>query len=247
MGNTQLFVQAKTGDPTVNYTAQQVRRLFDAMYPIEGVLGNGHLKVAQRAAGANMSVDVAPGGCVVECDWVANGGTYLEFEDTVVNVTIPAAPSSGSRTHMIVEQARDPQIDGQSLYSGAPLCIPDTGSGAVLPKSAYLLATVTVNHGDASVLNAAITDMRTQASGPPPDAVVPVSYNASPAGRIQVPHGLDSRPRFADLTLDSQNNTYKEYLVSIASDVVTWELRSTATGSLAAAGQTITGTMYVRR
>jgi hypothetical protein len=196
MANTQLWVQAKTNDPAINYNAQQLRQMFTAMYPIEGVLGTGHLKVTQRAAGANMSVDVAPGGCVVVCDRLASGGNYLEFEDATVNVSIPTAPPSGSRTHLIVEQARDPQIDGQALYPGAPICIPDTGSGAAQPQSSYLLAKVTVAAGQASVVNSMITDMRNQASGPP-DSVQsdgPQPYVTSDSGRVTISHGLGVRP-----------------------------------------------------
>lgn len=196
MSNITLFLQAKTGDPAVQYNAVDVRRFIASTYPIEGVLGTGQLKVTQRAAGANMSVDVAAGGCVVQCDTVTNGGSYLEYETTSVNVPIPAAPASGTRTHLIVEQVYDPQSDGSTLGYAAskPICVADTGSGATLPPSAYLLAQVTVTHGQASVTNDNITDMRNQASGPPAYDRGNFSDQLSTAGRVTVDHDLGVVP-----------------------------------------------------
>lgn len=249
MANTTLWLQAKTGDTPPAYTGIMDRKVIGSMYPIEGVLGVGQLKVTQRAAGDNLTVDIAPGGAVVKCDTIVNGGSYLTFEDATVNLSIPAAPSSGSRTHKIYERIVDPQADGSTAGYNAsgPFVSQDTGSGAPDVQSAYLLATVTVTHGQASVVNSMITDMRNQASGPAPDEVVGVNEQTSVNGRITVPHDLGSQPSFASLTLDSNNNTYKEYLVSKASDVVTWELRATDTKALAHEGQTITGQMLVRR
>lgn len=238
MTNTQLFIQAKTNDPEIEYTALQVRKMIAAIYPIEGVLGNGHLKVSQRAAGANMSVDVAIGGCVVQCDTVTNGGSYLEFEDAVVNVSIPAAPSSGSRTHLIVEQARDPQVDGQSSYQAGPICVPDTGSGAQIPPSANLLAQVTVTAGQASVTNANITDMRNQASGQPPYDRGNFSGPLSPAGRVIVDHDLGVSP--AEIVFGpGSNGRYLLNVIDRDADSFTVECTNPQTGSTGASGQSV--------
>lgn len=206
MGNTTLWIQAKTGDTPPQYTGVLDRKLISATYPIEGVLGTGQLKVTQRAAGANMSVDVASGGCVVQCDTVANGGSYLTFEDATVNLTIPAAPASGTRTHFIYEKIADPQSDGGSSYVSGPFVSQDAGSGAPVVPSAYLLATVAVAHGQASVVTANITDMRNQASGPVKETDGVTSDNLSGAGRITVSHGLGVRPGNIQITMAGGGN-----------------------------------------
>lgn len=166
MSNTALWIQAKPGDAEVSYAPAMDRQLFAVTFPAPGVIGRNDLAVSPRAEGANMSVDVAPGTAIVECDTTANGGSYLCAEPVKVNVPIPAAPSSGSRTHLIVMQARDPQGDAGSNYLSAPICVPDTGGGATLPNSAELLAKVTVIAGKAAVTADMIADARARAASP---------------------------------------------------------------------------------
>lgn len=240
MSNIILFLQAKSGDPQVNYNAVDVRRFIASTYPIEGVLGNGQLKVTQRGAGANMSVDVAAGGCVVQCDYVTNGGSYLLYETTTVNVTVPSPPSSGSRTHLIVEQVVDPQSDGSTggYNLSGPQLVEDTGSGATLPKSAYLLAQVSVTAGQASVTNANITDMRNQASGPPPETKGKFSGTLSGAGRLYIPHNMDTTPSDAQIT-QWAGNAYIPQLVDILSTQIVVQFVG-QNGQLGASGQPVT-------
>jgi hypothetical protein len=196
MSNTTRWLQAPTGGTVQTYSGVMDRLLIGSIWPTEGILGLGHLKVAQRAAGANMSVDVAAGSAAITNDWVSNGGAYHTNESATVNVAIPAAPASGTRTHIIVEQINDPQSDGGTNYVSAPACIADTGSGQpATPKSALLLATVSVAAGTASITNALITDKRNLASGIP-DSVGQMGYSdtLTSAGRVTVSHGLGSKP-----------------------------------------------------
>ena len=248
MTSTTLIIQAAGTDTPIQETALAFRNFVKSIWPQEGVLGTGHLKVTQRATGANMTVDVAAGSCTVYCDTIANGGAYHIREDALTNVTIPGAPGSGTRTHLIVEQARDKQSQGSDPdYNSKPICVQDTGSGATLPPSALLLATVTVSAGQASVLNANITDLRVQAAGQPPSASGPFSGTTSGAGRIQIAHGMDVRPSTAFVMLSSAGNSYKEYVVSIASDVITVEFRALDTGDIASSGQAVAGYWHADR
>lgn len=196
MTNTTRWLQAPTGGTVQTYTGVMDRLLIGSIWPTEGILGIGHLKVSQRAAGANMSVDVAAGSAAISNDWVSNGGAYHTNESSTVNVTVPAAPPSGTRTHIIVEQINDPQSDGGTNYVSAPICVADTGSGQpATPKSALLLATVTVAAGNASVTNAMITDKRALASNIPASiGMMGYSDTLSAAGRVTVSHGLGSKP-----------------------------------------------------
>lgn len=165
MANTTMWLAAATGDDPNNidalkYTGIKLRQLDAAVYKTEGVLSRSALRVTERAIGANMSVDVAPGGALIDCDSIPNGGRYFSAEDAVVNVPVPVAPGSGTRTHLVVERVFDKAIIGGSEYGGRPFLVEDTGSGATVPGSALLLASISVAAGQPSVQNSNITGAR---------------------------------------------------------------------------------------
>lgn len=157
----QPFVlQPKTGDAEIDYTSTDWRQFVSGIWPTEGVLSNMALLVSPRAAGANLSVDVASGKAVVNCDTATPAGKYFVVSTAVVNVSLPAAPPSGTRTHYIVAQVNDAQNDGGSAYSWTPAVAADTGSGATVPSSALKLAEVTVAHGQSTVTATNLLDSR---------------------------------------------------------------------------------------
>lgn len=241
MTNTTRWLQAPTGGTVQTYTGVMDRLLIASIWPNEGVLGNGHLKVTQRAAGANMSVDVAPGSAAVTNDWISNGGAYHTNESATVNVAIPAAPPSGTRTHLVVEQINDPQSDGGSNYTSTPACIADTGSGATLPKSALQLAQVHVAAGQATVVTANITDTRVQAAGLPAYKTGSTSDTLSGAGRVTVTHGLGATAQQVFIQMTAGGNL--SYVpVILANDDTTFivEFINSTTGALGAGGQPVT-------
>lgn len=147
-----------------DYTATEFRQLATATLRT-GVIDSTDLKVTQRAAGTNMSVDVAAGVGVVAGTDAVGQGVYVCTSTDVVNVTIPDAPSAGnSQITLIVQQVRD---DDQNLgpnkdqvitaVSGTPASSP---TEPTVPASAQVLAKVTVASGTAAVTNAMITERR---------------------------------------------------------------------------------------
>lgn len=162
------FLQART------YSAAQMRQLLASLGLQEGVLAPGDLKVTQRGAGANMSVDVAAGVAFVQGDDVANQGLYRVMNDGVVNVTIGAAHASLPRLDQVVARVYDASVAGVSdvptievvtgtAASGATL---DNRTGAAaLPNGAVRLADVLVAAADSSITNAEIRDRRPWARG----------------------------------------------------------------------------------
>lgn len=155
-----IWMQAGGADPDIDYSAVADRALLAGIWRSEGVIRHGAsgasaLKVSQRAAGANFSVDVAPGYAVIEGDDVSGQGLYMCWSDAIVNVTIPAPPVSGSRTHRIVAQVRDKLHEASwSTYDWSPVLVEDTsGVTPAIPDSAIPLARVTVNAGDVSVVD----------------------------------------------------------------------------------------------
>lgn len=157
-----LWIQPASGTNT--YTGAQLRQLISAVSTVDGVKFKNDLLVSQRAAGANMSVDVAAGTFTTTGDSVANQGAYLAVSDAVANVVVSAAPGSGTRTDLICAQVYDNQEDGSGLMSWTPRYVQNlslnTGAPPATPPTALPLASVTVASGTASITNALIKDLR---------------------------------------------------------------------------------------
>lgn len=166
----------------IDYAARLDRGLIEA-FGTEGVITG--MKVTQRAAGANYSVDVAVGTCIVQGDNQSNQGSYFVRHTTVDNKAVNSPPASGSRIDLICIQVLDTQ-------AGAVTAVGDTypvqvkyvagtsGASPVAPSapvSALVLAQVTVAAGQASVTNANITDKRTLAR---PTVVVSATQPSDP-------------------------------------------------------------------
>lgn len=180
-----LLMQAGGGDSALSYSALDARALLDALVLTEGIIGLSSLKVSQRGAGSNFSVDVSTGFACITGDDVALQGKYLVQNTAVVNVTIASPPVSGSRIHRVIARIKDKLHNGSwSTYEWTLEALADVGSGTpAQPDSAITLALVTVNSGDTSVTDARINDQRLSAFLWPtrPHAV------ASDAGRSQNP------------------------------------------------------------
>lgn len=168
---TPILMQAAGGDTPPEYSAMDLRSLLDGLFRGEGIMRpdvpGGGLKVSQRAAGANFSVDVAAGRAMIAGDAVSDQGLYMAQSTAVENLVVPAPPVSGSRTHRVVAQLNDHLHDGgvaAGTYSWTLLLLEDTGSGTpAVPASALALARVAVAAGQVSVTNANITDDRVTA------------------------------------------------------------------------------------
>ena len=160
-----LLLQALTGDPAISYTAQQMRGLIDAVVPMAGVTFKDDLKVTQRGAGANMSVDVAAGQAAIRGTSIALQGTYMVRNTSTVNVAVTTANATNPRIDLIVARVRDKQADGGTAYSWAPEVVTGTAAATpvapAVPVSSIVLAQVAVPANAVSVVTANITDKRT--------------------------------------------------------------------------------------
>jgi hypothetical protein len=99
-----------------DYTFQQLRHFIEASRDLkqEGVVGSGDYKVSQRAAGANLSVDVAAGDAWVDLDTGTRQGYYLQTNDGVVNVPLGAAHATLPRLDQLVLQINDSNVPAGS-------------------------------------------------------------------------------------------------------------------------------------
>lgn len=158
MAITPLWLQ------NVDYPAQADRALFAELWD-EGVLDLASFAVTQRAAGANMSVDVAVGRAVVTGDDQANQGNYLVTSDALINAAIGAAPGSNSRIDRVVLRINDPNAGGPAGDSATVAVIAGTAAASPVapatPTSAISLATIgPIPVGTVAITTAMITDTR---------------------------------------------------------------------------------------
>jgi hypothetical protein len=154
---------------------------------VEGVSGSTHLAVSQRAAGANMSVDIAVGQAWVEIDTGTRNGFGHVTSDAVENRAVTASNATNPRVDQVVLQWNETAIptgsgDVPTLVvlagtptAGAQISSP-TGANyragaATLGNDRLLLADVLVPAASSSVTSANIVDRR-------PSAVAPGSFRA---------------------------------------------------------------------
>ena len=145
------------------YNAVEYRHLAAALLgPTSGVLSPNDLKVTQRGAGANMSVDVAAGDAAIfGTESSPEQGCYYAHSSAVTNLVIAAA-DAGPRYDRIVAKVQD------SDYSGGTntVSIVVVNGTAVrpaepaLPANCVELARVLVPAGSSSVVTANIVDRR---------------------------------------------------------------------------------------
>lgn len=135
------------------------------------------LAVSQRAAGANMSVDVAVGDAFVR----RSDGSYAHpvFNDAVYNQVITAADGSNPRRDIVVlyvdyNQARSIDVSNNTngvvkikVVDGTPAGSPADPNAAAIQASVgsgnpySILARVRVPAGQTSISNSLIDDLRT--------------------------------------------------------------------------------------
>lgn len=102
---------------TGSYSAKKDRRVMSAAVVQEGIVRKGHYALAQRGAGANMSVDVAAGEAWVKGDSAIDQGYYHVVNDATVNVPLSAANASNPRIDAIVLAVNDStEIGGADSY-----------------------------------------------------------------------------------------------------------------------------------
>lgn len=151
-------INSSVGD--IEYPLGQDRLgLLGSVFSRTGVLDYlaNHLKVSQRGAGANASVDVAIGRCVIAA---GDGGMYLCTNTSVVNVS----GITTSRAYRIIARVRDKQAFGEAVSDWRIEAISNAGTSIpATPVRAISLATFTTS-GSSTVTDAMINDTRTRAT-----------------------------------------------------------------------------------
>lgn len=148
----------------LSYDAGEDRQFIAAVFQ-DGVVGPTDLKVVQRAAGTNMSVDVGAGTVAIPGTDGLEQGTYLHRYDAVTNVVLDPAPSVGTtRYDLIVAEVRDAQVNLGANNDGRIRAVAGTAASSpvepAVPASSVVLARVTVAHNTAAIVTSMIQDRR---------------------------------------------------------------------------------------
>lgn len=131
---------------------------------VEGVVGwvDGDFQVSERAAGANMSVDVAAGQCWIKGDDDAElQPTYRYREPALENLAIATSHPISDRVDLIVAEVLDSSFSGVSKLGQRRVVQGSPGLGEpAVPDNALVLARVDVLAGVTGIFDADITDRR---------------------------------------------------------------------------------------
>lgn len=145
-----------------SYDASDLRGLLDVSFQ-QGVGSAADLKVTERGAGTNLSVDVSAGSVAIDGDSPSGSHKYLCENAGVTNLDIAAAPGTGSRIDSVIARVRDSALTGSDddwvleVKTGTPGTSP---SPPAIPTTSLELARVTITAGTAAITNAMVTDMR---------------------------------------------------------------------------------------
>ena len=152
------------------YSARDDRQLIADIFT-EGVMNQigGDLKVAQRALGANFSVDVAAGRAFITGDDQTDQGRYRVQSTATENLGVEPAPGAGlHRVDRVVAEVLDagvnstlPNVWRLRVITGAAVATTNTPAAPGLPNTAISLATIgPIASTTTSITDALITDTR---------------------------------------------------------------------------------------
>jgi len=135
----------------------------------QGIMSSGSFAVTQRAAGANMSVDVAGGSATIAGTQNTLQGMYSIINDAAVNLVVTAADATNARKDLVILRIRDSFYSGADddaqllVVAGTPAASPAEPDLDALGYENYLvLALIDVPASDTAITDSQITDRRTK-------------------------------------------------------------------------------------
>lgn len=148
------------------HPAENDRLTMQAIWASTGIVSPTSLAVTANTPN-NMSVNVASGWCVIVGNYQPNMGVYTVYNDASVNLTLAVADPVNPRIDKIVVSIQDSYYVGASnnvifqVLTGTPAASP---VAPATPIDSIAVATVRVNAGVGSIVNANITDTRVSAT-----------------------------------------------------------------------------------
>ena len=147
-----------------SHPAENDRLTTQALYATTGIIGSTSLAVTQNGT-PNMSVNIAVGWAAIVGTSTTTQGTYVSYNDAVVNAAIATAPSSNSRIDLVCLTVNDAYYSGSTnnvvvnVVTGTVAASPVAPS---TPANSIALAQVLVGTSVTSIITANITDVRVQ-------------------------------------------------------------------------------------
>src|SRR4051794_10449382 len=128
------MAQTTTSAPQqqVAMPAVDLRQLFGSLVLSEGVRSSTDLAVSQRAAGANMTVDVAAGSAVVQDDHAGGGGFFAFTTSAVTNVAVGGSDPTNPRIDRVIARVRDQALGDAANDQGLVVVAGTATVGATL-------------------------------------------------------------------------------------------------------------------
>jgi hypothetical protein len=156
--NPATYLQAGT------HPAEGLRRMLDSLIGgADGVIYSSNLLVAERAAGVNMSVDVAGGRAFVRGNEATYQGIYHIENRGTANVVVEASDATHPRIDLVSAVVEDSAYSGGTdawslvVTKGTAAASPSTPAA---PANSISLATVTLPALVTTVLDSYIADVR---------------------------------------------------------------------------------------
>lgn len=173
--------QGAVMNQATSYDAISFRRAFEGIVA-EGIISAGSFAVSQRAAGANLSVDIAAstgsGARIIGDAVTLQGPYYVAPHASVINETIATAHATLPRNDLVILEIKDTAHDasGSSLAQTRVVTGTATAGAAAtddlgvngtptLPASSIPLAVVNVPATDTAITDGQIDDRRPKTSG----------------------------------------------------------------------------------
>jgi len=147
-----------------SHPAENDRLTTQALYATTGIIGLTSLAVTQNGT-PNMSVNIAAGWAAIVGTSTTTQGTYVSYNDAVVNAAIATAPATNSRIDLVCLTVNDAYYSGSTnnivvnVVTGTAAASP---VAPATPANSIALAQVLVGTSVTSILNANITDVRVQ-------------------------------------------------------------------------------------
>ena len=147
-----------------SHPAENDRLTTQALYATTGIIGLTSLAVTQNGT-PNMSVNIAVGWAAIVGTSTTTQGTYVSYNDAVVNAAIATASATNSRIDLVCLTVNDAYYSGSTnnivvnVVTGTAAASP---VAPATPANSIALAQVLVGTSVTSILNANITDVRVQ-------------------------------------------------------------------------------------
>ena len=147
-----------------SHPAENDRLTTQALYATTGIIGSTSLAVTQNGT-PNMSVNIAAGWAAIVGTSTTTQGTYVSYNDAVLNAAIATAPATNSRIDLVCLTVNDAYYSGSTnnivvnVVTGTAAASPVAPS---TPANSIALAQVLVGTSVTSILTANITDVRVQ-------------------------------------------------------------------------------------